>query len=60
MCDPRILQASSFSGDGFHPGDAGYALMAELAYPALANGAASTPVPFVRGADAGAGVLGRA
>ncbi len=43
MCDPRILQPGSFSGDGFHPGDAGYALMAELGYPALANGAASTP-----------------
>jgi len=43
MCDPRILQPGSFSSDGFHPGDAGYALMAELGYPALANGAASTP-----------------
>ena len=45
MCDPRILQPGSFSSDGFHPGDAGYALMAELAYPALVNGAASTPSP---------------
>lgn len=39
MCDPRIVQPSSFSGDGFHPSDAGYALMAELAYPALTGGA---------------------
>jgi lysophospholipase L1-like esterase len=43
MCDPRILQPASFSSDGFHPSDTGYALMAELAYPALANGAASAP-----------------
>jgi lysophospholipase L1-like esterase len=43
MCDSRILEAGSFSSDGFHPGDAGYALMADLAYPALVNGAASTP-----------------
>jgi lysophospholipase L1-like esterase len=43
MCDPRVLQPGSFSGDGFHPGDTGYALMAELAYPALSSGAASAP-----------------
>lgn len=45
MCDPRIVQPSSFSADGFHPSDAGYALMAELAYPALVNGSASPPAP---------------
>ena len=45
MCEPRILQPSSFSSDGFHPSDAGYALMAELAYPALANGSAPAPAP---------------
>lgn len=43
MCDPRIVQPSSFSADGFHPSDAGYALMAELAYPAVVNGTASLP-----------------
>jgi acyl-CoA thioesterase I len=43
MCDSRILQPGSFSADGFHPSDAGYAVMAELAYPALANGTASAP-----------------
>ncbi len=45
MCDPRIVQPSSFSGDGFHPSDAGYALMAELGYPAVVNGTASMPAP---------------
>jgi len=43
MCDPRIYEASSYSSDGFHPSDRGYALMAELVYPALAHGTASTP-----------------
>jgi lysophospholipase L1-like esterase len=45
MCDPRVLQPSSFSGDGFHPSDAGYATMAELGYPALATGSAPSPQP---------------
>lgn len=43
MCDPRILEPSSFSADGFHPSDRGYALMAELAYPAAVN--PSHPAP---------------
>ena len=43
MCDARILQAASFSSDGFHPSDAGYALMTDLAFPALANGSAPSP-----------------
>lgn len=45
MCDARIIQPSAYSGDGFHPSDLGYALMAELAYPAVANGSASAPQP---------------
>jgi lysophospholipase L1-like esterase len=45
MCDARIVQPSSFSSDGFHPSDAGYALMAELAYPALRNGSQPAPMP---------------
>ncbi len=28
MCDPRSYQASTYSSDGFHPGDTGYAWMA--------------------------------
>lgn len=43
LCDARILEAASFSSDGFHPSDRGYALMAELAYPAVVNG--SHPAP---------------
>jgi lysophospholipase L1-like esterase len=29
MCDPRSYQASTYSSDGFHPNDTGYAWMAE-------------------------------
>ena len=43
MCDGRVIEPSSFSGDGFHPSDRGYALMAELAYPAMVN--PSHPAP---------------
>jgi lysophospholipase L1-like esterase len=44
MCDPRVLQPGSFSTlDGFHPSDAGYAIMAELGYAALASGSSATP-----------------
>ena len=43
MCDARIIEPASFSSDGFHPSDRGYALMAELAYPAVVN--ASHPAP---------------
>lgn len=43
MCEPRIYDSARFSSDGFHPSDSGYALMAELAYPALRNGTASSP-----------------
>ena len=41
MCDPRVLEPSSFSGDGYHPSDRGYALMAELTYPAMVERVAS-------------------
>ncbi len=43
MCDGRVIEPASFSADGFHPSDRGYALMAELAYPAMVN--ASHPAP---------------
>jgi lysophospholipase L1-like esterase len=45
MCEPRLYDATRFSSDGFHPSDAGYALMAELGYPALTNGTAAAPSP---------------
>lgn len=43
MCRSDLYQAGNFSSDGFHPNDAGYALMAEAAWPAVSGGA--TPPP---------------
>jgi lysophospholipase L1-like esterase len=43
MCDPRFYQPSSFSSDGFHPNDSGYALMAGEVVSATT--AASYPAP---------------
>jgi len=43
MCDGRLYQPSNYASDGFHPGDGGYAVFAEDAYPALANGTGSQP-----------------
>jgi lysophospholipase L1-like esterase len=43
MCDPRIYSAANYSSDGFHPSDSGYAVMADLLYPALRNGTAPAP-----------------
>ena len=45
LCDARVYDAASFSSDGFHPSDRGYAVMAELAYPAVATGTAPSPSP---------------
>jgi len=43
MCDPRLAQPATYSSDGFHPSDAGYAIMADLGFAALTSG--STPAP---------------
>jgi lysophospholipase L1-like esterase len=43
LCESRVYTASSFGSDGFHPSDQGYALMAELLYPALRTGTTPTP-----------------
>lgn len=43
MCDARLLVASNYSADGFHPNDAGYAIIADLTWSALSNGTASIP-----------------
>ena len=43
MCDARGYEPGRFSSDGFHPNDLGYTLMADLSYPALANGSAASP-----------------
>jgi lysophospholipase L1-like esterase len=44
LCDARIYAAANFSADGFHPSDQGYALIADLLYPALASGLAHAPL----------------
>lgn len=43
MCDARLYLPSSYASDGFHPGDAGYAIFAENALPALRDGVSSQP-----------------
>lgn len=43
MCDARLYQPSNYASDGFHPGDGGYQIFADDAYPALANGTGSQP-----------------
>jgi lysophospholipase L1-like esterase len=42
MCDANFYSPSTFSSDGFHPNDNGYAYMAELVYTAAT---ASVPAP---------------
>ena len=37
MCHAPMYQASIYSGDGFHPNDSGYALMADLVTAAMAQ-----------------------
>jgi lysophospholipase L1-like esterase len=43
LCDARLYQASNYSSDGFHPGDGGYRVFAELTLPALRDGANNQP-----------------
>lgn len=43
MCDARLYQSSSYASDGFHPGDAGYAVFAEDTLPALRDGVNNAP-----------------
>ncbi len=43
MCDANFYQPGFYSGDGFHPNDAGYARLASLIYAAASTG--STPTP---------------
>lgn len=42
MCDPRVYERGNLSADGFHPSDAGYALLAETLFQASLTGV-STP-----------------
>jgi lysophospholipase L1-like esterase len=43
MCDPRLYQSTTYSGDGFHPSDAGYAVLAGEVVQAVVGG--SYPAP---------------
>lgn len=43
MCDARSYQPGTYSSDGFHPADAGYAFMAEAFLQAITSGAAPAP-----------------
>lgn len=43
MCDARLYQSQNYSSDGFHPGDGGYQIFADDAYPALKDGANNQP-----------------
>ncbi|MDQ3069058.1 MAG: SGNH/GDSL hydrolase family protein [Acidobacteriota bacterium] len=44
LCEERFYAASSFSSDGFHPSDAGYAIMADMMLAAIL-GNATAPSP---------------
>jgi lysophospholipase L1-like esterase len=43
MCDSGFYQASRYSSDGFHPNDAGYARMADVAYSPATTGSGPSP-----------------
>ena len=43
MCEAAMYSPSIYSSDGFHPGDAGYARMAEMAYPPASTGVGTAP-----------------
>ena len=43
ICDARLYQSSNYASDGFHPGDGGYRVFAELTLPALRDGANNQP-----------------
>lgn len=50
LCDPRSYAPSNYSADGFHPGDAGYAAIADLVWAAVQNGAGHPPAAASCGA----------
>ena len=43
MCDPRFYDASNYSSDGFHPNDAGYAIMSSLIVQAINSSSYPNP-----------------
>jgi lysophospholipase L1-like esterase len=44
MCEPRLYNLANLSGDGFHPNDAGYAIIAEKVAAAIAAAAYPPPI----------------
>ncbi len=45
MCDARLYQPSYYASDGFHPGDRGYEVFADLTRPLLIEGQNLVPNP---------------
>jgi lysophospholipase L1-like esterase len=43
MCDGNFYNPATFSSDGFHPNDAGYAYLSDLVYAAAQSGTATPP-----------------
>lgn len=43
MCDGRLYDRNNYSGDGFHPNDAGYAIIGELIARAAVSASHPTP-----------------
>lgn len=43
MCDSRLYLPQNYASDGFHPGDPGYQVFADLTLPALRDGSAGPP-----------------
>jgi lysophospholipase L1-like esterase len=44
MCDSRLYSPANYSGDGFHPNDAGYAVIGNEIIRAVIDGAYPTPL----------------
>jgi lysophospholipase L1-like esterase len=43
MCDARLYVPSNYASDGFHPGDSGYVIFADDAFPSLKDGTNNQP-----------------
>ena len=43
MCDSSFYNGALYSGDGFHPNDAGYAHLADVVYPVASAGSSTAP-----------------
>lgn len=43
MCDARLYLPQNYASDGFHPGDGGYVVFADDAFPALKDGTNNQP-----------------